>query len=122
MATDQEVMSAFFKKEIRDGVCVVKLIQEMGFTSAQEVETFWFDLCSLLEFSMIVISFQKVEKLSSDILGKIIRFNKKTGERGIQLALCEIKPHIFEVFHITPLKDFFEIYETENNAVKALAS
>jgi anti-anti-sigma factor len=69
---------------------------------------------------MIVVSFENVEKLSSSVLGKIIRLNKETGERGIQLALCSIRPCIIGVFQICKLENFFEIYETEDDAVKAL--
>jgi anti-sigma B factor antagonist len=122
MTTEQKVLSDFFEKEIRKGVCVVRLNQDMSFTSQKEVECFWQDLCGLLEYSMIVINFENVEKQSSSVLGKIIKLNRETGERGIQLALCSIKPCIFEVFQITHLKDWFEIYETENDAVRALAS
>lgn len=67
----------------------------------------------------ILISFEKVEHLSSAALGTLITLNNKVRQKGGQLRLSNIDPQIYEVFKITKLNKLFQIYA--DNA-KALAS
>ena len=69
----------------------------------------------------ILINFENVEYLSSAALGKLITLNKKMQSRNGQLKLCEIAPSIYEIFKITKLNKFFEIHESEADALAAFS-
>lgn len=67
----------------------------------------------------ILLSFSRVEHLSSAALGTLITVNTKVKQKGGQLRLSNIDKQIYEVFVITKLNKLFQIHD--NNA-KALAS
>jgi len=69
----------------------------------------------------ILINFENVEYLSSAALGKLITLRKKMEAKNGQLKLCEIEPSIYEIFKITKLNKWFEIYETEADALAAFS-
>ena len=61
----------------------------------------------------LLINFEKVEYLSSAVLGKLIKLQKLVNERKGRLVLCGIRPSIYEVFKITNLDRVFIICEDE---------
>jgi anti-sigma B factor antagonist len=67
----------------------------------------------------ILLNFGNVEYLSSAALGKLITLNKKLGQAGGKLILCNIDPQIHEVFEITKLDKFFKIMKEEQAALQA---
>lgn len=67
----------------------------------------------------ILVNFENVEYLSSAALGKLITLNKRMQAKNGQLKLCQISPSIYEIFKITKLNKYFEIYETEAEALAA---
>ncbi len=69
----------------------------------------------------LVLDFKNVEHLSSAALGVLITLNKQVSERQGKLALANIQPQIFEVFRITRLNKLFNIQNTTDAAVQALA-
>ncbi len=70
----------------------------------------------------LVLSFVRVKHLSSSALGTLIRLNKRIEETKGKLALCEIKPALYEVFVITRLSMLFNIFETRSEAISSLSS
>ncbi|MEQ9455496.1 MAG: STAS domain-containing protein [Phycisphaeraceae bacterium] len=80
------------------------------------------EISTLIEKSSnpkILISFERVEHLSSAALGTLITINNKIRQKAGQLRLANIDPQIYEVFVITKLNKLFQIHETTD---KALAS
>lgn len=68
----------------------------------------------------LVINFDKVEYLSSAMLGKLVAVNKAVAEMKGALRLCGIKATIFEIFKITKLNKIFEIHDDVDQAMKSL--
>ncbi|HOW69556.1 MAG TPA: STAS domain-containing protein [Phycisphaerae bacterium] len=67
----------------------------------------------------VLLSFRKVEHMSSAALGVLITVNKQIAERHGQLVLANIHPQIYEVFKITRLNRLFNIQSTTDAAVRA---
>jgi len=67
----------------------------------------------------LCLNFSNVEFLSSAALGKLITLDKKVKAAGGKLKLCNIRPEIYEVFHITRLDRLFDIRSDETEALKA---
>ncbi len=67
----------------------------------------------------IVLDFQRVEFMSSGMIGRLVSFNTKCKQAGIKLKLCNISDNLMEVFRITNLHKILDI---QKNLEKALAS
>lgn len=67
----------------------------------------------------MLLSFAKVEHLSSAALGMLITVNNKIRQKGGQLRLAEIDPQIYEVFVITKLNKLFQIHPTSEQALQS---
>jgi anti-sigma B factor antagonist len=78
-----------------------------------------FSLVDEAECRKIILNFANVEYLSSAALGKFITLNKKLNHRTGRLVLCGISPDIVEVFEITKLHRFFNIYSDEQAALQS---
>jgi len=69
----------------------------------------------------LVLDFANVEHMSSAALGMLITVHKKIRQRGGRLALCQVRPEIYEVFSITKLNEVFQIYANRTQAMAGLA-
>ncbi len=69
----------------------------------------------------LVLSFARVNHLSSSALGILIRLNKRVEEKGGTLKLCEIKESLYEIFVITRLVKLFDIFTTRDLALSSVA-
>jgi anti-sigma B factor antagonist len=78
-----------------------------------------FGLVDELGRRKLLLNFGNVDYLSSSALGKFITLNKKVNTAGGRLILCNIAPHIFEVFEITKLDKLFNIQKEEQAALQA---
>jgi len=78
-----------------------------------------FGLVDELGRRKLLLNFGNVDYLSSSALGKFITLNKKVNNAGGRLILCNIAPHIFEVFEITKLDKLFNIQKEEQAALQA---
>ncbi|MEM8739142.1 MAG: STAS domain-containing protein [Planctomycetota bacterium] len=67
----------------------------------------------------LLLNFDNVEHLSSAALGTLITVNTKVKQKGGQLRLANIDKQIYEVFVITKLNKLFQIFETNEKAVKS---
>ncbi|WP_428386867.1 STAS domain-containing protein [Mucisphaera sp.] len=65
----------------------------------------------------ILISFERVEHLSSAALGTLITINNKIRKKAGQLRLANIDPQIYEVFVITKLNKLFQIHDSTDKAI-----
>ena len=69
----------------------------------------------------LVVDFAKVEHLSSSALGMLITLHNQIRQKTGKLALCNIRPEIFEVFTITRLSDIFTIKGSRVEAIAEMA-
>ena len=69
----------------------------------------------------IILDFQKVQFMSSSMLGKLVQIHKKCKEYKAKLKLCSIDPEILKVFKMTKLDKLFDIEADEVAARKAFS-
>ena len=65
----------------------------------------------------LLINFEKVEYLSSAVLGKLVAIHKKVAAVKGQFKLCGIKDNIMEVFKVTQLDKLFDVHPDELRAI-----
>ncbi len=73
------------------------------------------------ESPKLVVDFTNVAHLSSSALGMLITLHNQVREKNGKLALCNIRPEIFEIFAITRLNDIFTIKESRGEALTEMA-
>lgn len=69
----------------------------------------------------LLLNFKDVRFMSSSVLGRLVHLNKKCKGDKTRLVLCNISAEIMEVFKITRLNKVFDIYESEDAGLAALA-
>jgi anti-sigma B factor antagonist len=69
----------------------------------------------------IILNLSQVEFIDSSGLGAIVYSLKRMGGRG-DLFICGVKETIMTMFNLTRMDKVFRIFDTEEEAVKALLS
>lgn len=77
------------------------------------------DLIDADAFPRILLNFENVDHMASAALGTLLTINKKVRQKDGQLRLANISPQIYEVFVITKLNKLFQIYKSNDEALKA---
>jgi anti-sigma B factor antagonist len=67
----------------------------------------------------LLLNFNGVGFMSSAMIGKLVLLSKKCKKETVDLKLCNISPNVAEVFKIMKLNKVFEIYKTEEKAMKS---
>lgn len=62
---------------------------------------------------VILVNFQRVQFMSSAMIGKLVMLHKKAKAENIDLRLRNITPNVMEVFKITRLNKIFTIESDE---------
>ncbi|MEK7484214.1 MAG: STAS domain-containing protein, partial [Planctomycetota bacterium] len=66
----------------------------------------------------MLLNFEKVDYLSSAVLGKLVALHKKIVKEKGGLKFCCIKDSILEVFKVTKLDKIFDIHTAEQKALE----
>jgi anti-sigma B factor antagonist len=66
----------------------------------------------------LVLNFGQVERLSTELMGKLVALQNRVHEKGGRLALCKIHPQVYEVFKILKLPQVFSIFADEQDALQ----
>jgi anti-anti-sigma factor len=64
----------------------------------------------------IIINLQNVDVVTSLIIGKLFGLQRQAVAAGRRVVLCEVNPVIREIFDLTKLSEFVDIFETETAA------
>jgi anti-sigma B factor antagonist len=61
----------------------------------------------------VVIDMEDLEYIDSSGLGFIVTYHERLSQKGQQLSLINLRPHVMRVFKITRLDQILDIVETE---------
>jgi anti-sigma B factor antagonist len=87
----------------------------------EKVQTIGRELRSLgeqLGHGSLVLNFGGVERLSTELLGRLVALQRKVQEKGGRLALCKIHPQVYEIFKILKLPQLLTIFADEQEALQ----
>ena len=85
----------------------------------QEVGGELMDLIDKHDHKNLLLNFRDVDFLSSMALGKLITLRRKIKEVNGRLKLCNITPETFQVFVVSRLDTFFDIFHDEHTALQS---
>lgn len=69
--------------------------------------------------SNLLLNFQGVDYISSSGLRVVLSSLKQLKKSGGNIILSNLHPYVMEVFEISGFKQIFEIYESEEDALKS---
>lgn len=112
----------FIRTEERDGAIVVHF-KEGRLLDESLIRDIGKELISLAETDepKIVLTFGNVEFLASAMLGKLITLQRRVQQNNGALGFCSIPADTYEVFRISKLDNYFNIYPDEAKALEAVA-
>ena len=106
----------------KDGVVVVtfKQVKILDETTIRQIgEEFKNLTIEAAADKKLLLNFERVEFMSSSMIGQIIRLNKQCKNDKVRLKLCSIKPSIMEVFNLMRLHKVLQIHAEEDEALEA---
>ena len=106
-------------RESDDDAYVVELSGEIDVYTSPKVKDAISELIDQGHYNLI-INLEKVRYIDSTGLGVLIGGLKRVREHGGSVSLVCTNPQIKKIFNITGLVKIFGIFETENDAKKAL--
>lgn len=109
----------------QNGDVTVVYFQDTGILDEQNITRIATELFGIVESHVkpkIILNFEKVEYLSSAVLGKLVALQKKVAEFKGTLHLCCIRESILKVFKVTKLDKLFKIFDGQQRAFKAFKS
>jgi anti-anti-sigma factor len=68
----------------------------------------------------VILDLEKVEKVSSEALGILMKIRDHAVARDLQLRLCNLQEAVREVMKITNFSGLFQIYDTLPQAYRGL--
>jgi len=101
------IVVRFGEHQILDELTVKKIGDELYHVADRP------DCCHLL------LDFASVVGLSSLMVGKLLMLQRKMESKGGKLKLCEVGPELQEVVTSTKLDQVFDIWDSEQDALKA---
>ena len=111
-----------FETEIREGICIVRFVEPF-LRDADRLKRLR-QRCKELatKHHRFVINMDVVEYCSSVALGSLVSMRNAVDRSGGRIHLCCVDSHIVEMFNITGLHALFAWFETEAEAIAALAA
>ena len=70
----------------------------------------------------MILDFQKVKILSSQMLGVLIGMLKRIHSSKGRIVICGMKAELYKVFKITNLDKLFSFYDSEGKALRSFES
>lgn len=98
---------------------LVRLSGRLDITQSDEVESTLSKDVQSGEGDMI-INLGQVSYISSSGIRIFVGMVRELGRQGRKLKLCNITPPVKKVFDVVELLDLFEVYNSEEEAVKSL--
>lgn len=109
------------QSEAKDGILVIR-VQAPRLVEDSVLENLERDILTLIDKSTeerVILDFQNVQFMSSSMLGKLVKIQKKCKEYKTKLKLAAVDDEIREVFKITRLIKLFDLENDVATARKA---
>jgi anti-anti-sigma factor len=106
-------------KKIKNLV-IVYLTGKLDIHFSEEIEKELFRLINEESASNLLLNLKNVEYMSSSGIRIFVSTMRTLRESKRKLYLCEMSSAVMKIFEIVELLSMFEIFETEEEALKAL--
>ncbi len=87
--------------------------------TTEEIGSQLFSLLNDLGCRNLILNFDRVERLTSVMLGKVVQLHRRAQEAGGRVMLCNIQPRVYEIFELLRLPRVLNICAEEQPALRA---
>lgn len=99
-------------------VTIVTLVAKR--LDARNSKDFKLQIASLAkESSKVIINMGELESVDSSGLGALLCFSREVSQRGGELKLCRLKKPVRTLFELVRMHKIFEIFNTEEEALRS---
>jgi anti-sigma B factor antagonist len=121
--TGAKATSRWLEREDRGEVTVVRLraAKVLNEETTRAVFDPVYSLAGGMGRNRLVLNLAPAQYLPSLALGKLVLLNRKVQAAGGRLALCQLSPAVAETLEATHLADLFDVYATEDDALRSFA-
>lgn len=78
-------------------------------------------IASSLEGKQILLDFNRVDFMSSAMIGEFLNFDKHCKEQDIAVKFCNLSSDLRQLFEVTNLESIFDIYASREDALDSFA-
>jgi anti-sigma B factor antagonist len=113
----------WLEREDADGLTVVRFVihRLRGEESCREVFGLLFGLIDEAGRNRVIVNMGAVEALDSSAIGKLVLLNHKAQAAGGRLALCCLRPEVYQIFAAMHLTGTFSVYGDESEAIQSFS-
>lgn len=108
-------------KEI-NGIKIIRMVGQVRISTQNDFKDILDDLIKERKGRTAIINMDGVIYMNSTGLGIVIDTYKRFKENNGRLILCNLLPEILNLFEITRLNKFIEIYNSESEALNSICS
>lgn len=105
-----------FTRKDREGIVILAIAGNLAMDSYQELKT-TFNGLQDSDFPNVILNLSKITAAGSSAVGALVALLREVKDRGGRLALAEPSPIFIQVLELLNLRDFFEIFSSEEEAV-----
>ncbi|KAA0259154.1 STAS domain-containing protein [Deferribacter autotrophicus] len=106
-----------YKNERVNNIEIICPMNEIDAITGNEIKN---HISKLTDVIGIIINFNKVNYLNSSGLRELIQSLRILKDKNIPMALCNLSDNITKIFTNTNLHKLFDIFNSENDAIKHL--
>ena len=114
-------MDSLLLSNVTNDILVVDF-QQTEILDQHAVDTVGQELKNLVadsQCSKVLLDMNRIELLTSAMIGQFVLLHKESRARGADLRFCNLTSEINELFRITKLDIFFELHESREEAMQA---
>lgn len=104
-----------------NGIKVLRLVGQVRISTQNDFKDILDELVKESKGQTVIINMDGIVYMNSTGLGIIIDTYKKFKESKGRLVLCNLLPDIMNLFEVTRLNRFIEIYGSESEAMSKIA-
>ena len=90
-------------------------------SQAQEDLAAAYDKATEIDPSAVLLNFTAVSYINSTGIALLVGLLARARSENRRLLACGLTPHYTEIFQVTRLSDFMDIYEDEDGAIRGLS-
>lgn len=119
--------SKFFEHRQDDSaqdVTIVRILMS-HMTDEDNIEVFGLDLCALVEqynCTRVIIDAEKIEYVTSSVLGKLITLHRKLGREAGRMVMCQVGSAFGDVLQTSRLHSYFTMCDTIDEALQQISA
>ncbi|MBF0289328.1 MAG: STAS domain-containing protein [SAR324 cluster bacterium] len=105
---------------IENGICVIDVADKLTRDKTKNLQSYAVALLSQ-DIKALLFNVSDSKKIDSDGLGTLMLVSKRATEHEVQFAICSPNNYTSMILDVTSIDKILSVYQTEEEALSALA-